>query len=280
LGRLQDRVAVVTGASSGIGLAIARALGREGATVVLAGRTVGPMEEAAKEISGNSGRAAVRQVDVRDEKQMRDLVDGAVKEFGRLDIMVNNAGVNHFDSVLDGSVENWRETLETNVIGPALGCREACRVMQGKGGHIVNVTSVAARYAEPDNPMYAASKHAAGALTESLRLALQGKNIRMTAVMPGAVVTSLVRNLPEERLFAIGRAFGIDPEQVEIRPGQQIPAEVLDRVKAVAKNVTLRPEDIAEAVLYAVTQPETVHVNEVMVRPAQQLQMPGMSLSA
>ncbi len=211
---------------------------------------------------------------------MRDLVDGAVKQFGGLDIMVNNAGVNPFDNVLDGSVEKWRETLETNVIGLALGCREAYRVMQGKGGHIVNVTSVAARYAEPDNPMYAASKHAAGALTESLRLALQGKNIRLTAVMPGSVATSIVRNLPEERLFAIGRMFGIDPEQVRLKPGEQIPQEILDRVMAVARNVTLRPEDIAEAVLYAVTQPETVHVNEVMVRPAQQLQMPGMGQSA
>jgi NADP-dependent 3-hydroxy acid dehydrogenase YdfG len=98
--------------------------------------------------------------------------------------------------------------------------------------------------------------------------------------MPGAVATSIVRNLPEERLFAIGRMFGIDPEQVGIKPGQQLPPEVLERVMAVAKNVTLRPEDIAEAVLYVVTQPETVHVNEVMVRPAQQLQMPGMNLPA
>ena len=277
MGKLEGKVAAVTGASSGIGLAIAKTLGGEGAAVVLAGRTKGPMEEAARDIPG---RAVVRAVDVRDERQMRDLVDDAVREFGALNIMVNNAGVSHFDNVLEGSVEKWRETLETNVIGVALGCREAYRVMQGKGGHIVNVTSVAARYAEPDNPMYAASKHAAGALTESLRLALQGKNIRITAVMPGAVATSIVRNLPEERLFAIGRMFGIDPEQVGLKPGEQIPNEILDRVMAVAKNVTLRPEDIAEAVLYVVTQPETVHVNEVMVRPAQQLQMPGMNLPA
>jgi NADP-dependent 3-hydroxy acid dehydrogenase YdfG len=280
LGKLQDKVAIVTGASSGIGLAIAKALGRESAAVVLAGRTVAPMEKAADEISANSGRALVRRVDVRDEKQMRELVDSAVKEFGKLDVMVNNAGVNPFDNVIEGDVERWRETLETNVIGVALGCREAYRVMKGKGGHIVNVTSVAARYAEPDGPMYAASKHAAGALTESLRLALQGKNIRVTAVMPGAVATSLVRTMPEEQLFAIGRMFGVDPEQAGIKPGQQLPQEILDRVMAVAKNVVLRPEDVAEAVLYAVTQPETVHINEIMVRPSQPLQMPGMSLPA
>ena len=280
MGKLQDKVAIVTGASSGIGLAIARALGREGAAVVLAGRTMGPMEETANEISSSSGRAAVHKVDVRDEKQMGKLVDDAVKEFGKLDILVNNAGVNPFDNVLEGDVSKWRETLETNVIGLALGCREAYRVMKGKGGHIVNITSVAARYAEPDGPMYAASKHAAGALTESLRLALQGKNIRITAVMPGATATSIVRNMPEEQLFAIGRMFGIDPEQAGLNTGQQLPKEILDRVVVAAKNMVLRPEDVAEAVLYAVSQPETVHLNEIMVRPSQPLQMPGMNLPA
>ena len=277
MGKLQDKVAIVTGASSGIGLAIAKALGREGAAVVLAGRTQGPMEEAANEISANSGRAAVHKVDVRDEQQMRKLVDDAVEEFGKLDVMVNNAGINPFDNVLEGDVQKWRETLETNVIGLALGCREAYRVMKGKGGHIVNITSVAARYAEPDGPMYAASKHAAGALTESLRVALQGKNIRITAVMPGATATSIVRNMPEEQLFAIGRMFGVDPEQAGLKTGQQLPQEILDKVAVAAKNMVLRPEDVAEAVLYAVSQPETVHLNEIMVRPAQPLQMPGMN---
>jgi NADP-dependent 3-hydroxy acid dehydrogenase YdfG len=280
LGKLQDKVAIVTGASSGIGLAIAKALGREGAAVVLAGRTTGPMEEAASDISSSSGRAAVQKVDVRDEQQMRKLVDDAVKEFGKLDVMVNNAGVNPFDNMLEGDVQRWRETLETNVIGLALGCREAYRVMQGKGGHIVNVTSVAARYAEPDGPMYAASKHAASALTESLRVALLGKNIRITAVMPGATVTSLARNMPEQQLFAIGRMFGVDPEQAGLKPGEQLPQEILDRVAIAAKNMLLRPEDVAEAVLYAVTQPETVHLSEIMVRPSQPLQMPGMNLPA
>src|SRR3989304_5150743 len=133
LGKLQDKVAIVTGASSGIGLAIAKALGRESAAVVLPGRPAAPMEKAADEIAANSGRALVRRVDVRDEKQVRDLVDSAVKEFGKLDVMVNNAGVNPFDNVIEGDVERWRETLETNVIGVALGCREAYRVMKGKG---------------------------------------------------------------------------------------------------------------------------------------------------
>src|SRR3970040_2082994 len=100
--------------------------------------------------------------------------------------------------------------------------------MKGKGGHIVSITSTAARYVEPDSPMYAASKHAADALTESLRLALQGKNLRGARVMPGAVATSLVRSMPQEQLFGIARMFGVDPEG--FKPGEQLPQEILDRV--------------------------------------------------
>ena len=280
MGKLVGKAAVVTGASSGIGLAIAKGLAAEGANVVLSGRKRGPMDEAAKAISSNGAKAAVRQTDVRDEKQMAELVDSAITEFGKLDIMVNNAGVNPFDNVLEGDVQKWRETLETNVIGTALGCREAYRVMKGKGGHIVNVTSVAARYAEPESPIYAASKHAAGALTESLRLALQGKGIRVTAVMPGAVATNLVRTMPQEQLFAIGRTFGLDPEQWEINPGDHLPQEVFDRVLGVARQFVMSPEDIAAAVLFAVTAPEVVHINEIMVRPSQPLQLPGISVPA
>ena len=280
MGKLDAKVAVVTGASSGIGLAIAKGLAAEGANVVLSGRKRGPMDEAAKAISSNGAKAAVRQTDVRDEKQMAELVDSAIAEFGKLDIMVNNAGVNPFDNVLEGDVQKGRETLETNVIGTALGCREAYRVMKGKGGHIVNVTSVAARYAEPESPIYAASKHAAGALTESLRLALQGKGIRVTAVMPGAVATNLVRTMPQDQLFAIGRMFGLDPEQWGITPGDHLPQEVFDRVLAVARQFVMSPEDIADAVVFAVTAPEAVHINEIMVRPSQQLQVPGISVPA
>src|SRR5207247_10712315 len=156
----------------------------------------------------------------------------------------------------------------------------SCAWSDGRRGNRLHATSVRARHGEPDDPMYAASKHAARALTESLRLALQGKNIRMTAIMPGAVATNLVRTMPQEQLFAIGRMFGIDPEAVGIQPGEHLPQEVFERVLGVARQFVMSPEDIAQAVVYAVTTPETVHINEIMVRPPQQLQIPGVSAPA
>src|SRR5207244_5327871 len=158
MGKLDGKVSVVTGASSGIGLAIAKALGAEGANVVLSGRKRQPMDEAAKAISSDGAKAVVRQSDVRDEKQMAELIDSAVAEFRKLDIMVNNAGVNPFDNVLEGDVQKWRDTLETNVIGLALGCREAYRVMKGRGGPLGNVTSVAGGDAEPGEPRCAGTQ--------------------------------------------------------------------------------------------------------------------------
>ncbi|MDP2948428.1 MAG: SDR family oxidoreductase [Chloroflexota bacterium] len=278
MGKLDGKSAIVTGASSGIGLATARTLAREGAAVVLAGRTLQPMVDAAAQISQAGGKAFPRVADVRDEKQVRAMVDYAVQQGGGLHVMVNNAGVNRFDNVLDGSVDAWREMFEVNVIGLLIGCREAARVMKEQGsGHIVNVTSVSARSVEPGNAAYAASKHAADAISEALRRALLEHNIRVTNILPGAVLTNLARHMPQEQLFALARMFGIDPDQVGVQPGQHLPPEILERVGQATASVLLKPEDVAEAVLYAVCQPETVHVNEVVVRPARLLPLSFMS---
>lgn len=278
---IKGKTAVVTGASSGIGLAIAKALGKEGASVVLAGRTMGPMEDAAKEIASAGGKAVARKADVTDEKSVVDLVDGAVSEYGSLDIMVNNAGYNPFDTVINGGdYKRWKETLEVNVLGTALGIREAVRVMKGKGGHILNITSVAARYAEPDDPMYAASKHAAGSLTESIRLALAGQPIRVTAIMPGAVATNLVRSMPQETLFGIARMFGQNPDTMDWKPGDHLPEAMLNQVMTAARQFVMSPDDIANAVLYALKAPDTVQVNEIMIRPLMPLNIPGVNVPA
>jgi NAD(P)-dependent dehydrogenase (short-subunit alcohol dehydrogenase family) len=282
MGNLSGKTAIVTGASSGIGLAIAKRLGAKGANVVLAGRKRENMDAAAKEIQSGGGKASVHPVDVTDEKGVIALVDAAVEEFGKLDIMINNAGYNPFDKVIDGGdYARWKETLEVNVLGTALGMREAVRVMKGKGGHIVNITSVAARYSEPDDPMYAASKYAAGALTESIRLALVGQNIRVTAIMPGAVATNLVRSMPREQLFGIARMLGQNPDELEWKEGDHLPQEMLDQVATMAKTMVMSPEDIAEATIYALSVPENVQVSEIMLRPLMPLPaMPGFSVPA
>jgi NADP-dependent 3-hydroxy acid dehydrogenase YdfG len=262
-------------------MAIAKAVAAEGAAVVLAGRTQDPMDAAAREITAAGGKASARRVDVTDEKAFVALVDGAVAELGKLDIMVNNAGYNPFDTVIDGGdYAKWKETLEVNVLGVALGCREAVRVMKGKGGHIVNITSTAARYAEPDSPIYAASKHAAGALTESIRLALAGQSIRITAIMPGPVATNIVRSMPKETLIGITKMFGLDLEAAGWKPGDHLPPEMEAKVLAVAKPMVMSAQDIADAVLFALSAPDSVQISEIMIRPLMPLQMPGISTPA
>ena len=276
MAKLDGKVAFVTGASSGIGLACVRALAREGATVILGGRTLRPMVDAAADITEAGGRAFPRVMDVREEKHVQAAVDFAARELGGLHIMVNAAGVNHFDNILEGSIDNWREMFETNVIALILCCREAARVMKGQGGgHIVNVSSVAALHVEPQNPVYGATKHAVNAVSEGLRQALAEHNIRVTNIMPGGVLTNIARNMPQERLMALGRALGIDPETAGVQPGQHLPPEILERAGQMTTGFLLKPEDVAEAVLFAVCQPPTVHVNELVVRPARQLPLPG-----
>lgn len=279
MGKLDGKTALVTGASSGIGLAIAKALAGEGAAVVLTGRTMGPMEEAAKAINANGGKAIAKKLDVTDEKAFGKVVDGAVSEFGKLDIMVNNAGYNPFDTVINGGdYARWKETLEVNVLGFALGMREAVRVMKGKGGHIVNITSVAARYAEPEDPMYAASKHAAGALSESIRLALAGQPIRVTAIMPGAVATNLIRSMPPETVKGIAKMMGIDLDAAGWKPGEHFPPELTEKALAAMRNMVMSPQDIADATLYALCAPPTVQISEIMIRPLQPLNVPGVNV--
>ncbi len=279
MGKLDGKVAIVTGASSGIGLAIAETLGAEGVTVVLSGRTQAPMDEAAKGITSGGGKAVVRKVDVTDEKSFIAMVDSTVEEFGKLDIMINNAGYNPFDTVINGGdYARWKETLEVNVLGFALGCREAVRVMKGKTGHIINITSVAARYAEPEDPMYAASKHAAGALTESIRLALSGQPIRVTAIMPGAVATNLVRSMPRATINGLAGMFGIDLSGW--KEGEHFPPELQEKVLAVAKPMVMAPQDIADAVLFALSAPDSVQISEIMIRPLMPLNVPGVSVPA
>lgn len=267
---LKGRTAVVTGASSGIGRAIAERLGGAGAYVFLSGRTRAAMQESKERIEAKGGRASVSVGDVRDPAQVRELIDQAMRETGRLDVMVNNAGVSYPQAIVDGDPEEWRTMLETNVLGLLVGCQAAVRAMRAckAEGHIVNVSSIAAL--RPDSGVYGSTKHAVNCISATLRKELEEDSIRVVNVMPGAIATNFARNFDPAVVGGLVQASGV---QVELKRGERIPDEVFERMQPLMRQLLGNAEDVADAVLYAVTQPIHVNVAEIVVRPPKQLNL-------
>jgi len=270
---LAGRTAVVTGASSGIGRAVAEALGGAGAHVVLGGRTLGAMEESVARIAAAGATAEAHVHDVRDVGQARALVERAVTSTGRLDIMVNNAGVSFPGSIVDADPEQWRTMLETNVLALLVGSQAAVRAMRACGaeGHVVNVSSVAAL--QPASGVYGATKHAVNCINESLRRELVDEPIQVVTVMPGAIATSFARNFDPAVLELMVSSMGGDTAATNFTPGQRLPDEVLVQAQKSMSDHLCAPEDVAQAVLWAVTRPAGVHVAEVVVRPKKDLSL-------
>jgi NADP-dependent 3-hydroxy acid dehydrogenase YdfG len=268
---LAGRTAVVTGASSGIGRAIAERLGAEGATVFLAGRTRAAMEASRKKIEEAGGRAHVAVVDVRDPAQVQGLVDTAVRETGRLDIMVNNAGVSYPAPICEGDPEEWRAMFETNVLALLVGSQAAVRAMRACAaeGHIVNISSIAAQ--RRDSGVYGATKHAVNCISASLRAELENDNIRVVNVMPGAIATNFARNFDPEFVAGFAKLAGM--EGVEVKRGEHLPDEVFEKLSQKLKQLLGDPDDVANAVLYAVSQPIHVNLADLVVRPPKQLNL-------
>jgi NADP-dependent 3-hydroxy acid dehydrogenase YdfG len=265
---LSGRTAIVTGASSGIGRAIAASLGGAGAHVFLAGRTRAAMEETQKEIQEGGGRASVVALDVRDPRQVQDLVDGAERETGRVDIMVNNAGVSYPSPIADADPEHWRAMLETNVLALLVGSQAAIRAMRrcGAEGHIVNISSIAAQ--RRDSGVYGATKHAVDCISATLRAELENDRIRVVNVMPGAIATNFARNFDPAFVQGFVKASGFD---IEVKKGERLPDEVFEKLQGAMQQMLGSPEDVADAVLYAVTRPIHVNVADIVVRPAKQI---------
>ena len=260
---LRGQTAVVTGASSGIGRAIAERLGASGAHVVLSGRTKSAMKESADKITATGGRATIDVGDVRDPETVLRLVEHAVSIDGRLDIFVNNAGYSVLGSVLDGDVDSWRAMLETNVLALLVGCQAAVKAMRSTGnpGHIINTSSIAALY--PDSGVYGATKHAVNVITNTLRAELDNDPIQISSVMPGLVATNLGRENPEI-VAGIVAMSGIEHD---IKKGERLPDEVLESGQALLGEFIIKPDDIADAVLYLLSVPSSVDVTEIVVRP-------------
>jgi NADP-dependent 3-hydroxy acid dehydrogenase YdfG len=267
-GALDGRAAIVTGASSGIGRAIAERLGAAGAAVHLIGRTAEPMAVSVARIEDAGGAATATVLDVRDTEALAATVAKVASDGGRLDVMVNNAGVAHNGPILGGTADLWREMLDVNVLALLVGCQAAVDAMRatGSGGHIVNISSTGAL--RPDSGVYGATKAAVNYVTEGLRAELEGDDIRITSLLPGPVATNIVRNFPPDVVRAIGVAAGVE---LDVTPGERLPDGVLASAQAALANLVARPEDIADAVLHVVGLPLRLNVPQVVVRPAQTL---------
>ncbi|MGH9021408.1 MAG: SDR family oxidoreductase [Acidimicrobiales bacterium] len=261
---LTNQTAVVTGASSGIGRAIAERLGGCGAHVYLSGRTREALEESAQRIVDSGGQATIDVADVCHPDAVRALIELATEATGRLDILVNNAGYTVLGSLLDGDDDGWRAMLETNVLALLVGCQAAVRAMRATKtpGHIVNISSVAAL--DPSSGVYGATKHAVNVITNSLRRELANDPIQVTSVMPGLVATNLGRYSDPAILAGIVAASGID---YELTKGERMPDAILEGAQAVLSEIMIRPADIADAVLFVVGQSTHVDITEMVIRP-------------
>jgi NADP-dependent 3-hydroxy acid dehydrogenase YdfG len=271
MGVFTGKTAVVTGASSGIGRAVALRLGEAGAHVFAAGRRAEALADTVKAVAGAGGTATAVAADLRDPGAVQGLVDQAMTDTGRLDVMVNNAGVSFRGPLADGDPEAWREMLEVNVLALAVGSRAAVRAMRACGaeGHIVNISSSASRLQAPG--FYGATKTAINAITASLRQELENDTIRVVTVIPGLTATNLARHHPD-LLRGLAASLG---EEIGPPSGGLFPPETLDRAAAAVGEVLASADDVARAVLFAVTQPIELSISEITVQPARRLAVPA-----
>jgi NADP-dependent 3-hydroxy acid dehydrogenase YdfG len=263
VGVFTGKTAVVTGASSGIGRAVALRLGEAGAHVFAAGRRAEALAGTVQAVAAAGGAATAVAAELRDPAAVQGLVDRAMTDTGRLDVMVNNAGVSFRGPLADGDPEAWREMLEVNVLALAVGSRAAVRAMRACGaqGHIVSISSSASRLEAPG--FYGATKTAVNAITASLRQELETDTIRVVTVIPGPTATNLARHHPD-LLRGLAASLG---EEIGPPSGGLFPQDALDRAAA-AGQVLASADDVARAVLFAITQPIELSISEITVAPA------------
>jgi len=242
---IEGKVVVITGASSGLGEATARLLAAQGATVMLGARRVARLEALANELTAGGGQALALETDVTRREQVKRLVDTAVQSYGRIDVMINNAGLMARSPLERLKIEDWDRMIDVNLKGVLYGIAAALPHMQRqKAGHFINVSSVGGHKVSAGNAVYAATKHAVLALSEGLRMEVKPYNIRTTVISPGAVATELPDSVTEPDIAAGVR---------QVYEASAIPAE-----------------SFARAVVFAMSQPDEVDVNEILFRPTRQ----------
>ncbi len=245
-GKLDGKVAVITGASSGIGAATAIALAAEGAQVAIAARRSDRLNELAQKIEAAGGKALPVVADITDENQVNELIQKVQATLGRIDILVNNAGIGGLGTIEGGNPADWRDQFDLNVLGLLYATHAVLPIFKAQGvGHVVNLSSVAGRTARAGVGVYNATKWGVNAISEALRQEVHKDNIRVTIIEPGLVATEFIDNIKDP----------VAKQNIEAR------------FKAI---VPLQPEDIAGAIAYAVTQPPHVNVNEILIRPTLQ----------
>ncbi len=242
---IKGKVVVITGTSSGMGEAAAKHLSGLGATVVLGARRADRIEKLAKEIHANGGNALAVTVDVTQRVQVKGLVEKAVEQFGRVDVILNNAGIMPLSTMDSLHVDEWDKMIDVNIKGVLNGIAAVLPYMkEQKSGQIINTSSVAGHKVFNGSAVYSATKYAVRALTEGLRMEVKAYNIRTTIVCPGAVKTELLEHITD----------------VDVRQANE------DYVGSVG----ISPDSFARVVAFAISQPEDVDINEIIFRPTSQ----------
>ena len=243
---IEGKVVVITGASSGLGEAAARLLSAQGATVVLGARRSDRLQSLADELSGSGGKALAVATDVTHRNQVKRLVDAAAQKFGRVDVMINNAGIMPRAPLERLTIDDWDRTIDVNIKGVLYGIAAALPHMKKqKSGHMIFVSSVAGHKIGPDFAVYAATKHAVRALAEGFRQEVKPYNIRTTIISPGAVATELPDSVTEP--------------------------DIAEKIRTYYDEIAIPAESFAQAVIFAMSQPEEVDVNEILFRPIKQM---------
>lgn len=242
---IEGKIVVITGASSGLGEATARLLSTKGAILVLGARRQDRLKALAETLASAGGKALTMTTDVTDPAQVKRLVDAAVRTFGRVDVMINNAGLMPQAPLELLKIDEWDQMINVNIKGVLYGIAAALPHMkEQKTGHFINVSSVAGHRVGPGFAVYAATKHAVLALSEGLRQEVKPYNIRTTVISPGAVATELPNSVT-------------DPTAAE-------------RIKKFYAEVAVPADSFARAVAYAMGQPDDVDINEILFRPTKQ----------
>lgn len=242
---VKGKVVIITGASSGMGEAAAKHLSQLGAAVVLGARRADRIEKLANEIQESGGKAIAIATDVTQRDQVKKLVDSAVEKFGRVDVILNNAGIMPLSPMDRLNVDEWDMMVDVNIKGVLNGIAAVLPYMkEQKFGQIINTSSVAGHKVFNGSAVYSATKYAVRALTEGLRMEVKPYNIRTTIVCPGAVKTELLEHISE--------------------------ADIQQANKDYVGEVGISPDSFARVVAFAISQPEDVDINEIIFRPTSQ----------